>query len=66
MVIALLNAPTRGGAQVIASFSSYMRAVRPQSAIPYLAVVGLAALALGGAAASSCGANGPTLQRRQA
>ena len=51
MVIALLNAPTMSGAKVMASLSTYMSAVR-QSAIPFLTVIGIAALILGGVAAS--------------
>ncbi len=45
-IVALLNAPTRGGPQAMASLGNYLNEVR-QSAVPYLVVVGAGALALG-------------------
>lgn len=46
MVIALANAPTKGGPSVMASFSTYLNAVKV-SALPYLAIIALASVALG-------------------
>ncbi len=46
MVIALLNAPTMGGPKVMATLSTYLDEVG-KTAIPFLIVVGIAAVALG-------------------
>ncbi|MFP4346250.1 MAG: carbohydrate ABC transporter permease [Anaerolineales bacterium] len=46
LLIALLNAPTQGGQRVMSSVSSYLSAVL-ENALPYLAVVGVAAVILG-------------------
>ncbi len=46
MLIALLNAPTRGGPQVMATFNTYLTEVG-KTAIPFLAIVGVFAVALG-------------------
>ncbi len=46
MVIALLNAPTRGGPAVMATFNTYITEVG-KTAIPFLAIVGVFAVVLG-------------------
>jgi multiple sugar transport system permease protein len=45
MIIALLNAPTRGGPAVMSSIGNYLAEVR-QTAIPFVALVGILALIL--------------------
>ncbi len=46
LIIALLNAPTMGGAKVMASMQTYLAEVRT-TAMPFLFAVGAAALVLG-------------------
>lgn len=64
MVVALLNAPTMGGPRVMANLQTYLTEVR-RSAIPFLVVVGLAALALAGTAASAVYREWPNQRKRQ-
>jgi multiple sugar transport system permease protein len=65
MVIALVNAPTQGGPRVMASVSSYLAAVKA-SALPYLAVIALASIVLGGVAARIVRREWPDRRRRSA
>jgi len=46
MLIATMNAPTRGGPQVMATIGTYLAEVK-KTALPFLAIVGVAAVALG-------------------
>jgi len=46
MLVAIMNAPTRGGAQVMASAQTYFAEVK-RTALPFLVVVGLGAVILG-------------------
>lgn len=46
MLVAIMNAPTRGGAQVMASAQTYFTEVK-RTALPFLVVVGLGAVILG-------------------
>lgn len=46
MVIAVMNAPTMGGFKVLASVKTYLTEVR-RTALPFLGVVGIGALAIG-------------------
>lgn len=64
MVIALLNAPTRGGAQVMRSLSSYLEEVFT-TAVPFMIAVGIMALALGGLAALTVYRAWPNERRRR-
>ncbi|MCL4559744.1 MAG: sugar ABC transporter permease [Chloroflexi bacterium] len=50
MFIALLNAPTRGGPQVMATVNTYLAEVR-KTALPFLGAVGILAAIIGGFAA---------------
>jgi multiple sugar transport system permease protein len=50
MVIIVLNAPTRGGPQVMRNAGTYLTEVR-ESALPYLAVVGIGVVSLAALAA---------------
>lgn len=50
LLIAILNAPTRGGPQVMASAATYLAEVR-RTALPFLAIIGVAAVVIGGLAA---------------
>ena len=65
MVVALLNAPTRGGAQVMATMSSYMDEVK-ESAVPFLAAVGVGAVVMGVAVANVVRREWPNQRRRRA
>ncbi len=51
MIIALFNAPTAGGPRVMASFGTYLNEVM-QTAVPFLVIVGVAAIILGIVAAA--------------
>lgn len=46
MVIAVMNAPTMGGAKVMASASSYLAEVK-RTALPFVGIIGIGALVLG-------------------
>ncbi len=65
MLIALLNAPTRGGPQVMATFNTYLTEVG-KTAIPFLAIVGVFAVALGGILAVMVRREWPNRKRRLA
>ncbi len=65
MVVALLNAPTRAGAQVMATMSSYLAEVKT-SAIPFLVAVGVGAAGLGGVVANVVRREWPNPRRRSA
>jgi multiple sugar transport system permease protein len=63
--IAVLNAPTRGGPQVMASASTYLAEVS-KTAVPFMAAVGVAAVVLGGIAANTVRREWPNPKRRHA
>jgi multiple sugar transport system permease protein len=63
--IALLNAPTRGGPQVMASASTYLAEVG-KTALPFMAAVGIMAIVLGGIAANTVRREWSNPRRRQA
>jgi multiple sugar transport system permease protein len=65
MGIALLNAPTRGGPQVMASAGSYLAEVG-KTALPFMAAVGVLAAALGIIAANTVRREWSNPRRRQA
>jgi multiple sugar transport system permease protein len=65
MVIATLNAPTRGGGQVMESMDSYLAEVR-ESAISFLTVVGVVAVVLGAVVAAVVRREWPHQRRRRA
>lgn len=64
MVIALLNAPTMGGPRVMNSLQTYLIEVR-RTAIPFLVIVGAAAIALGAVAATAVYRVWPNRRNRQ-
>jgi len=64
MLIALMNAPTKGGSGVMASFGSYLAEVR-KTGMPYMLVLGLFAIALGVVAATVVRREWPNPQRRR-
>jgi len=64
MLIALINAPTKGGSGVMASFGSYLAEVR-KTGMPYMVVLGLFAIALGVVAATVVRREWPNPQRRR-
>lgn len=64
MLIALMNAPTKGGSGVMASFGSYLAEVR-KTGMPYMVVLGLFAIALGVVAATVVRREWPNPQRRR-
>lgn len=64
-IIAVLNAPTKGGPQVMASTGSYLAEVR-KTALPFLLIVGVGAGALGLAAARVVRREWPNPRRRRA
>ncbi len=65
MLIALLNAPTRGGPQVMATLSTYLAEVG-KTGIPYLAIVGVFAVILGVILALMVRREWPNRRRRMA
>jgi uncharacterized membrane protein YhaH (DUF805 family) len=65
MIIAVMNAPARAGADVMKSTSSYLAEVR-KTAIPFLLIVGVGAAALGLAAAVVVRREWPHPRRRRA
>ncbi len=64
MLIAVMNAPTRAGANVMASVGSYLKEVG-RTALPFLAIVGLGAAVLGLAAARVVRREWPNPKRRR-
>ena len=65
MIIAVMNAPARAGADVMKSTGSYLAEVR-KTAIPFLSIVGVGAAALGLAAAVVVRREWPHPRRRRA
>ncbi len=65
MIIALFNAPTRGGPQVMASVQTYLAEVRA-TALPFVGVIALAAIAIGIVAARMVRKEWANARRRQA
>jgi len=65
MIVAALNAPTRGGGQVMETMGSYLAEVRA-SAIPFLIVVAVGAAVLGGLVANTVRREWPNPRRRRA
>jgi multiple sugar transport system permease protein len=65
MLIALLNAPTKGGPQVMASTGTYLAEVR-KTALPFLLIVGLGAAGLGVVTARLVRREWPNPKRRRA
>lgn len=65
MFIIVLNAPTRGGPQVMRQASTYLTEVR-ETALPYLAVVGVGVVALAAVAAQIVRREWPNGERRRA
>lgn len=63
MIITLLNAPTAGGPRVMASVSTYLNEVRA-TAVPFIVILGMAALILGGVAAGIVRHEWPNPKRR--
>ena len=63
LVIAIMNAPTRGGPQVMASTDTYLAEVR-KTAIPFLIAVGIGAVLLAGYAAVTVYREWPDRKRR--
>jgi multiple sugar transport system permease protein len=64
MIVAVMNAPTRAGPQVMESVSTYLAEVR-KTAIPFLAVVGVGAAVVGGFAARVVRREWPNPRRRR-
>lgn len=64
IIIALLNAPTKGGPQVMSTPGTYLAEVR-KTAMPFVAVVGIGAVALGLAAARVVRREWPNPRRRR-
>jgi multiple sugar transport system permease protein len=64
MLIALMNAPTKGGSGVMASFGSYLAEVR-KTGMVYMLIVGLFAIVLGVVAATVVRREWPNSQRRR-
>ena len=65
MIIATMNAPTKVGSKVMETFSTYLAEVR-KTALPFLAIVGVGAAALGAAAARTVRREWPNPRRRRA
>jgi multiple sugar transport system permease protein len=65
MFIALMNAPTKLGPTVMASLGSYLAEVR-ETAVLFMAIAGVVAMALGGVAAVVVRREWPNLRRRRA
>ncbi len=65
MIVALLNAPTRGGGQVMATMSSYLDEVK-KSAVPFLVAVGVGAAVMGWVVANVVRREWPNPRRRRA
>jgi len=65
MFIALMNAPTKLGPTVMASLGSYLAEVR-ETAVLFMAIAGVVAVALGGVAAVVVRREWPNLRRRRA
>jgi multiple sugar transport system permease protein len=63
MVIALFNAPTMGGARVMASFDTYLAEVR-RTAMPFLGAVAVVAILLGLVVARTVYREWPNARRR--
>ena len=63
MLIALINAPTRGGPQVMATATTYLGEVG-KTAIPYLLIIAIAAVVIAGFAAAMVRREWPNRRRR--
>ncbi len=63
MLIALLNAPTAGGPRVMANAGTYLNEVK-LTAIPFLIIIGIGAIVLGGVAAMIVRREWPHPRRR--
>lgn len=64
MLVAVMNAPTRGGPQVMASLNSYLTEVK-RTALPFLGIVGVAAIIMGAVAALVVRRDWPNERRRR-
>jgi multiple sugar transport system permease protein len=64
MLIAVMNAPTKGGPQVMATAGTYLAEVK-RTALPFLGIVGAGAIALGGWAAITVRRVWPKVRQRR-